>query len=122
MAGKPAFELTGMHLRVIEDMAGRGAVLDDIAYVIGCAPITLDRIKKKNADVMVAYNRGRATAKDHIAGKLYDLCNEGDVVAIIFWLKAQAGWRDKPEETPVLSESNVVVYLPSNGRELAGKA
>jgi hypothetical protein len=128
--GKPVFEVDDLKLRIIEDMAGRGAVLDDIAYVLGCSPITLDRLKNgyqrqtkarivevaPDDRVALAYNRGRALVRDRVAGRLLDLVDAGDTAATIFWLKAQAGWSDRPVEAASSSTGNVVIYLPENGR------
>jgi hypothetical protein len=99
-----------LHLRMVEDMAGRGAILDDIACVIGISPRTLDRWLK-HEDVKFAYKRGRAIAKDNIARTLYDKAMDGDTIAMIFWLKAQGGWSDKQPEM-VQDMPEVEIYIP----------
>lgn len=113
--GRPRKEVEAKDLRIVEDMAGRGATLDDIACVIGVSPSTLDRWLKL-PEVEQAYRRGRIEAKDTIASRLFDLANEGDVTAIIFFLKAQAGWSDRPKEDVKPQGSQVVVYVPDNQR------
>jgi hypothetical protein len=99
-----------LHLRMVEDMAGRGAILDDIACVIGISPRTLDRWLK-HEDVRFAYKRGRAIAKDNVARTLYEKAMEGDTIAMIFWLKAQAGWTDKQAEV-AQEMPDVQIYMP----------
>jgi hypothetical protein len=111
-------EVSDLQLRVIEDMAGRGAVLDDIAYVIGIPPATLDRIKARDERVELAYRRGRAIATDNMATRLWAIANQDTdlrsaTVATIFWLKAQAKWSEKqPEERVSDDVSEVQIYLP----------
>jgi hypothetical protein len=109
-------EINPLHLRIVEDMAGRGATLDDIACVIGISPSTLDRWQK-HEEVKFAYKRGRAIAKDNIARTLYDKAMDGDTIAMIFWLKAQGGWSDKQREiTQDMPE--IEIYMPK--REAIG--
>jgi hypothetical protein len=109
-------EINSLHLRIVEEMAGRGSTLDDIACVIGISPSTLDRWVKHD-DVKLAYKRGRAIAKDDIARTLYNKAMEGDTIAMIFWLKAQAGWSDKQPEA-VQEMPEVEIYMPK--REAIG--
>lgn len=112
--GRPAIAIEDKDLRIIEDMSGRGARLSDIAHIIGVSDSTLDRWLEL-PEVRSAYQRGRILATDHVATTLYNLATEGEVTAAIFWLKAQAGWQDKPQqETP--TGSQVVFYIPDNGR------
>lgn len=115
LRGRPPIEKSDIHLRVIEDMAGRGAVLDDIAKVLGVSSSTLDRWMSDES-VHEAYAYGRAHAKDAIANRLFEIAMSGDVTACIFWLKAQAGWTDKPK-AEVSNAAQVVFYLPENGRD-----
>lgn len=114
--GRPPIEKSDIHLRVIEDMAGRGAVLDDIAKVLGVSPSTLDRWLTDEV-VKEAWAYGRAHAKDAIANRLFEIAMSGDTAACIFWLKAQAGWTDKPK-AEASNAAQVIFYLPENGRDL----
>jgi hypothetical protein len=114
VVGRPAIPITDKDLRIIEDMAGRGARLDDIAIVVGVSPSTLDRWLELE-EVRSAYQRGRVLATDSVADTLYKTALGGDVTACIFWLKAQAGWNDRPaQEMP--TGNQVVFYIPDNGR------
>ncbi|MEA5465279.1 hypothetical protein [Leptothoe sp. PORK10 BA2] len=115
--GRPAKTVEDKDLRIVEDMAGRGARLDAIATVIGVSPSTLDRWLT-SAEVRAAYDRGRTLAIDNVAQSLYNQAMGGNVVAAIFWMKAQAGWTDKPQ--PEKAETaKVVVYIPDNERSNA---
>lgn len=123
---RPAIELTQSDLRTIEKLAGRGSTLDDIAYVLGFSPATLDR-KLEQGEVREAYEKGRAIAKHDMAARLWDIAMSDDgngiptkqsVIAAIFWLKSQARWSDRLViETETQESANQVqIYLPDNGR------
>ena len=51
---------------------------------------------------------GKMTATAHVSGALYKNALEGNVQAQIFWLKAQAGWR----------EADRLEITGANGKEL----
>lgn len=112
--GRPPKLVTAQHLRTIEAMAGLGARLDDIAIALDISPSTLDRWLKDD-QVRSQYEKGRIRATQAIAESLFSMAMAGEVAAAIFWLKAQAGWTDKPQLEQQAS-ANVVVYLPDNGR------
>jgi hypothetical protein len=99
----------------IRRLAGVGCTLDQIAMACDVSEATIKRWRK-DPQVDRAYQQGRIAAHEAVAEKLFNLCMAGDTAACIFWLKAQSGWRDKPEpESPVVP-GQVVVYLPENGR------
>lgn len=101
-------------IKQIEDLAGTGATLHQIALELDVSDSTLDRWLKK-PEIRRAYERGRNRAHRAVAGALFDKAMNGDTVACIFYLKSQAGWQDKPEKE-VQQASNVVVYIPDNQR------
>ncbi|MGB3495279.1 MAG: hypothetical protein WBA57_21290 [Elainellaceae cyanobacterium] len=123
--GRPQLEVSQSDLRLIENYAGRGATLDDIATVIGWSSSTLDRRLADTPEVDEAYKRGRAIAKHEMSTRLWDIAfsdkdgtpSRSSITAVIFWLKTQAKWNDHEEQTAAAQE-NVVIYLPENGREV----
>ena len=98
----------------IERLAGRGFRLDDIAIACDVSTSTLRRWKEL-PEVKKSYTKGRIQATSDIAGRLYTLAMEGEVAACIFWLKAQAGWSDRPQ-AEAAANAEVHIYLPDNGR------
>lgn len=98
----------------IEKLAGRGFRLDDIAIACDISPSTLKKWREL-PEVNRAYRKGRIEATSEVAAKLYDLAIAGDVPSCIFWLKAQAGWSDRPQ-AEATAQAEVVIYLPENGR------
>lgn len=113
--GRPRKTVTDDILHKIERLAGLGTRLDEIAIACDVSPSTLDRWLQDEA-VNRAYKRGRIEATANVAERLYDLAMMGDVAAAIFWLKAQAGWTDKPQPEVESHAAKVVVYIPENGR------
>lgn len=107
-------KLTPEMVETIERMAGLGSTLRDIAYVLDVSKSTLERWLEDET-VRAHYEKGRAIAKEKIARKLWDKAMEGDTASLIFWLKAQAGWTDKPQPLPE-ERDNIHIYLPDNGR------
>lgn len=74
--------------KLIYQMASMGVGLLDIARYFGVTP---EYLKRKYGYEIEA---GRITANVTIANKLYETALDGHVSAMIFWLKARAGWRE----------------------------
>lgn len=113
--GRPKKEISAATLAKIERLAGLGTRLDEIAIACDVSSSTLDRWLKDEA-VNLAYKKGRIEATANVAERLYDLAMMGDVAAAIFWLKAQAGWSDRPQVEVENHAAKVTVYIPDNGR------
>ncbi|MDZ4871061.1 MAG: hypothetical protein CLLPBCKN_000449 [Chroococcidiopsis cubana SAG 39.79] len=82
------------YLADIEDCAAKGMTHEDIGDYIGLASRTVRHWCRAYPEVMAAYRRGRAKAKVYVVGKLFDLIEEGNVAATIFYLKTQCKWRE----------------------------
>lgn len=117
-AGRPAIAITNEHISIIEDMSGKGCTLSQIAIFCDVSDSTLDRWMAEPR-IKRAYERGRLIAQQQVAGTLFNLAIEGDVTAAIFYLKSQAGWTDRPAMAPENVGSQVVFYIPENGRGAA---
>lgn len=115
MPGPAASSPTPDQILRIEHLAGVGCTLDQIAIACDISESTLKRWRKSKV-VERAYERGRIAATEAVADKLFNLCQAGDTTACIFWLKAQAGWKDRPQDDPVAIATEVIVYLPENNR------
>lgn len=70
-------------------MAGCGIRETEIALYLDVDPKTLRKYYRKELDV------GHVSANVNVAKTLYKKALEGNVPAMIFWLKARAGWREK---------------------------
>ena len=66
-----------------------------IAAYFGMTEKTLSAISERQPEVFTAYKRGKAKAVVRVASALMRATEEGDMRAIQFFLKTQAGWTEK---------------------------
>lgn len=89
--GRPETILTDEQIAEIEQIA-KYLTIEQIADYFGIGSSTFYRIKQKDPRVSMAYKKGKTIGIKHVASKLMALIDQGDVTAIIFYLKTQAGW------------------------------
>ena len=100
----------------VEALSGYGVRHDEIALYLDIDPKTLRKHYRLQLD------KGTVKANVGVARALHKNATEGNVTAQIFWLKARAQWRDRPEvgdgddETPAPVAITVQVV---NGRKNA---
>lgn len=105
MKTKPKIELD---IAKVEELAGLGLTKEEIALSLGVSYNTLNRRAKESEDVDTAKKRGRASANIKVAGALMKSIEEGNVTAIIFYLKTRAGWTEKQKiEAEITAQQNV---------------
>lgn len=85
-------------LKLIEDLASRGLSIKEIAESLGVDPSTVYNHKRGSKEFQDAIKKGRARGIYTVSNALFDAAINGNVTAMIFYLKARAGWSDKPEE------------------------
>lgn len=99
--GRPRFEPTDYQRKQVTTMAGYGMIPEHIAKVIGISAPTLRlHFESEMED-------GLAKAALNVAQTLYEQATNPDkpnITAMIFWLKAKAGWRDRDEPVYVKKE------------------
>lgn len=94
MKTKPKIEID---LDKVEMLASRGLTLEQIATSLGISVKTLERRKRDMTEMSDAIKRGRDKGVALIANKLYAEAKDGNVAAMIFFLKTQGGWKEKQE-------------------------
>ena len=82
------FPVTEEMRRKVKMLAGIGVPQHNIAQQIGCSPKTLRLHFREELD------RGVTEANTLIAGTLFNAAKNGNVAAMIFWLKTRAHWRE----------------------------
>ncbi len=65
-----------------------GVKRDDLCQILGIGRTVFEKYYYD------AFEKGRIYANETVAEKLYEQCMEGNVTALIFWLKARAKWRE----------------------------
>ena len=92
-------------LKAAEESAARGLSETQVAELLGISRATLLRRKKDDAAFDAAIKKGKARGIQAVSNALFESALQGCVPAMIFYLKARAGWSDKPmvfqEELPV---------------------
>lgn len=104
------------YLADIEDCAAKGMTHEDIGDYIGLASRTVRHWCRAYPEVMAAYRRGRAKAKVYVVGKLFDLIEEGNVAATIFYLKTQCRWRETGRIEDDLQDLDTAAPLDENSQ------
>ena len=70
-----------------------GTPQEAIAQILGIDPKTLRKHYRDELDL------SRAKANATIGGALFNKAKGGDTAAMIFWMKTQAGWRERLEHS-----------------------
>ena len=87
--------------------------VDQMADYLSVSKTTFYQIMKRQPEVSARYKKGRAYAIKDIATGLIQDAVDGDNVARIFYLKTQAGWREKDSDTGgTISPINII--MPHN--------
>ena len=68
-----------------------GTPQETIAQILGIDPKTLRKHYRDELDL------SRAKANATIGGALFNKAKGGDTAAMIFWMKTQAGWKERLE-------------------------
>ena len=90
MPGRNPFTPTDDQRRMVRALSGYGVPHDDIALIVKCSPPTLRKRFRQELDL------GSAEATAKVAQTLFQQATSGtNTAAMIFWLKARAGWREK---------------------------
>ena len=92
--GRPVKELNTEDVQVVEALA---SVLtkQQLAEHFGMTEKTFRAIEERQPEVFTAYRKGRSQAIFEVGSKLLNSAKEGDMRAIQFYLKTQAGWSEK---------------------------
>lgn len=81
-------------LAKVEALAANGLTQQQIADSLGISERAFYSAKKENADFAEAIKRGKAKGIAVVTNALMKKIKEGNVTAMIFFLKSQAGWRE----------------------------
>ena len=92
--GRPAKVISKEQIAEIEKLS---ALLNkaQLAEYFGMTEKTFRAIEERQPEVFTGYRRGRANKIAQVASQLMKAVNRGDMRAIQFFLKTQAGWTEK---------------------------
>ena len=94
--GRPRKTLTSDQAAEVEVLA-EVLTTEQIADYLGISRDTFYQIMRRQKEVSVRYKKGRSKVINEIAQNLLTKARRGDLGAMIFFLKTQAGWREKAE-------------------------
>lgn len=94
--GRPRKVLTPEQVAEVETLAAL-LTQEQIADYFGISKPTFKEIMKEDSEVSFLYKRGRTKAVGSVAKSLLMQAREGNITAAIFYLKTQAGWREKTD-------------------------
>ena len=91
---KPKIEID---LAKVEVMAANGLTQQQIADSLGISVSTRYGRKRESEEFEEAIKRGKAKGVAVVTNELMKQVKRGNVTAMIFFLKARAGWKEKNE-------------------------
>jgi len=91
---KKKFVVTSEILQEIEELSGNGLTQQQIHGYYGISNASWYSYVKEYPEIAEAVKRGKSKIIAEVAGLLVRLALEGNLTAIIFYLKTQAGWRE----------------------------
>jgi len=80
-------------------LSGAGLTQQQIADYFEMSLATLKTKMKANPDLKCAMRKGKSIRIAHVSGKLMQLIDNGNITAIIFYLKTQGRWKEAQENT-----------------------
>ena len=92
--GRPTKHLSENDVIQIEALAAM-CTKGQIADYFGMTEKTFRAIEQRQPEVFTAYRRGKARAIAEVGSALYQKALDGDIRAMQFYLKTQAGWSEK---------------------------
>ena len=84
----------------MERYAASGLSDEEIATCLGISRTTLHNRRKENEQFEQAIKTGRLRSHLAVSNKLYDLCLNGNITAIIWYEKSRRGLTDKINVSP----------------------
>lgn len=88
---KPKIEI---NLQQVEKLAASGLTQQQIADSLGISVTTIESRLRESEEFKDAIKKGKAKGVAVIANQLFEKAKSGDTTSMIFFLKAQAGWKE----------------------------
>jgi len=109
--GRPRFEVTPKVLKEVEEMAGRGLTISQIASCLGISPSTFYLKQAEFSEFSETIKKGQAIGLQKVTNALFENATvERDNVAIIYYLnnRDKENWSNKHEVATTVEHKNVI--------------
>lgn len=88
--------LTKRQIKLLEQLAGQGLNIPQMAAILGLSQRTLERRLKDTPDAIGGLEKGRAAAARKVTETAYKLAVSGKAPAMtMFWLKCRERWTER---------------------------
>jgi len=111
--GRPPIILTDEQKKKVKQMASVCTIQQIADYLGVSRPVFFD-ILNRDEEVSILYKKGRVEGHNIVAGKLMDKIQNGDVTAMIFYLKTQSKWSNDKEEEIKDNKLEITVSIAEN--------
>jgi hypothetical protein len=102
--------VTNEGLKLIAKLAADGVALTSIARHLGISGPAFIRLRKEDTEVAEAVEVGRSDLETEMVGVLTEAARKENIVAAMFILKGQRGWKEgTPREVINKTEVNVTI-------------
>lgn len=95
-------------LMLIQGWKRNGLTDEQIAKNIGISPRTFERWKSKERQIRQVLKANKEIVNFQVENKLLKKAKEGNMTAIIFWLKNN--WRDKYNDSTLSKEERIAIF------------
>jgi hypothetical protein len=82
----------------VESMGEIGLTQLQVAQCLSISPGAWARLCARDPELKAAWERGQSKGVARVASALYEKVGEGNLNAMMFFLRAKGGWSDKPTE------------------------
>lgn len=109
-----------LDLEHIKAMAAQGMSRQQIGSFYGVSGQWVGKLIKKHPELEEAFNAGLAQGINRASNKLMELIEAGNIVAILFYLKCQAGWMEQQYVKEKVDQSTIPkvrIFIPDNQRD-----
>lgn len=107
--GRPHLVIGARGLKIVEELAAKGVVLDTIAKALRMSHDTLEQCRRRQPEVQAALDRGRGVLHDELVNLLVQQARAGQFVPAMFLLKTRFGYREGVQVDMNVDLSGVLV-------------
>jgi alpha-D-ribose 1-methylphosphonate 5-triphosphate diphosphatase PhnM len=86
---RPSWNPSSTDCDKAREMASRGLTVAQIASCLGISETTLYKKQNEYAEFMDAIKKGRAEGINHVSNALFEKATQGNVTAMIYYLKTR---------------------------------